>query len=123
MKFLAGTAVAILLSASPVLSQPAAGRGPQGPRVASPEICADKTVTFRLLAPKAEAVVLNGSWDGGNNVAMTKDGQGTLPTDSHPGVEEWRACTPQVFLALSVSGAGAMPDSDMQAEPGASGKM
>ena len=57
---------------------PAAGRAgaPQGPRVVSPEILPDKKVTFRLLAPKAGTVVLNGNWEQGTNIAMTKDDQG-----------------------------------------------
>ena len=49
---------------------------PQGPRVVSPEILPDKKVTFRLLAPKAAAVVLNGNWENGTNIPMTKDDQG-----------------------------------------------
>ena len=36
----------------------AAGRGPQGPIVVSPEVRADRKVVFRLLAPQAESVVL-----------------------------------------------------------------
>jgi enterochelin esterase-like enzyme len=52
------------------------GRGAQGPRVVSPEILPDHRVTFRLLAPKAETVVLNGNWDMGINIPMTKDDQG-----------------------------------------------
>ncbi len=58
---------------------PAAGQragAAQGPRVVSPEILPDKKVTFRLLAPKAGAVVLNGNWDQGTNIPMTKDDQG-----------------------------------------------
>jgi enterochelin esterase-like enzyme len=58
---------------------PAAGQragGQQGPRVVSPEILPDKKVTFRLLAPKAGTVVLNGNWDQGLNIPMTKDDQG-----------------------------------------------
>ncbi len=54
----------------------AAGRGAQGPRVVSPEVLPDKRVTFRLLAPKAANVLLNGSWENGTNIAMTKDDQG-----------------------------------------------
>src|SRR3954454_3328242 len=34
-------------------------RGPQAPRVVSPEISADQKVTFRILAPKAEVVKLS----------------------------------------------------------------
>jgi enterochelin esterase family protein len=37
---------------------------------------ADKTVTFRLRAPKAVEVVLNGEWKGGGKLAMMKDEQG-----------------------------------------------
>src|SRR5689334_20612661 len=76
LKFLMSAWITALLCASPVLAQPAAGRGPQGPRVVSPEVDAEKKVTFRLLAPKAGAVVLNGSWDAGSNIPMTKDDQG-----------------------------------------------
>jgi enterochelin esterase family protein len=43
-------------------AQPArAGRGPQGPQVVSPEVAGDCKITFRVLAPKAETVRLNGS--------------------------------------------------------------
>jgi enterochelin esterase-like enzyme len=55
---------------------PGPGRGPQGPRVISPEILPDKKVAFRLLAPKAEQVLLNGNWDNGTNIKMIKDDQG-----------------------------------------------
>ena len=40
---------------------PARGRGPQGPTVVSPEVRADRTIVFRLLAPQAEGVALRGS--------------------------------------------------------------
>jgi enterochelin esterase-like enzyme len=56
----------------------AAGRGGQAqlPRVVSPEILPDKKVTFRLRAPKAGEVLLNGNWDGGRNIQMAKDDAG-----------------------------------------------
>ena len=44
--------------------------------VISLKILPDKKVTFRLLAPKAGNVVLNGNWDQGTNIAMTRDAQG-----------------------------------------------
>ena len=76
----------VLLAAPDSSAQPASpaqqvqpgrgGRGPQGPRIVSPEVHADKKVTFRLSAPKAETVVLNGSWDIGADIPMTKDAQG-----------------------------------------------
>lgn len=39
---------------------------PPGPRVMSPEVAADGRVTFRILAPKAEAVLLSGTDIPGN---------------------------------------------------------
>lgn len=60
------------------LAQPAAapvrGRGPQGPQVISPEVAADCHVTFRILAPKAQAVRLSGGDIPGNGsgAEMTK---------------------------------------------------
>jgi enterochelin esterase family protein len=43
---------------------------------ASPELHADRTVTFRLRAPRAAEVVLSGEWKGGGKLPMTKDEQG-----------------------------------------------
>ncbi len=83
----AGTAFVALLSGCMAYSQPpapaaGAGRGAaaQRPRVVSPEILPDNRVTFRLLAPKAGAVVVNGNWDNGLNIQMTKDDQGIWST-------------------------------------------
>src|SRR5438105_2427255 len=73
------TAVAVLPSLSSARAQQPQARGPQAPqgsRVVSPEVISDKRVTFRLLAPKAGEVVLNGSWDNGTDIPMTKDAQG-----------------------------------------------
>jgi enterochelin esterase family protein len=53
-------------------AQPAARPAP----IKSPEIHPDRTVTFRLSAPKASEVTLNGSWDNGTNLPMTKGDDG-----------------------------------------------
>ncbi|HEY2435079.1 MAG TPA: alpha/beta hydrolase-fold protein [Vicinamibacterales bacterium] len=58
--------------AAGAVPQPAARPAP----LKSPETHPDRTVTFRLLAPKATEVTLNGSWDNGTNLPMTKDDQG-----------------------------------------------
>jgi len=89
-----GGLAAALLSASAVIAQPApppqaqqaqaAGRGAQAPRIVSPEIHPDKTVTFRLSAPKAQEVTLNGSWDGATNLPMTKGADGVWSTTIGP---------------------------------------
>jgi enterochelin esterase family protein len=60
-------------------AQPArAERGPQGPRVVSPEVAYDRKVHFRILAPKAETVRLSGGDIPGNGqgAEMTRDTNG-----------------------------------------------
>jgi enterochelin esterase-like enzyme len=44
-------------------NRPARGFGQQGPRVVSPELSAERKLTFRILAPKAGTVQLGGSGD------------------------------------------------------------
>lgn len=57
------------LAADPVLP----ARNPQRPPpTRSPEVMADRQVTFRLRAPKADAVAVNGQWPNGS-AAMTKN--------------------------------------------------
>ena len=53
-------------------------RGPQGPQVVSPEVLPDRRVTFRILAPQAQAVRLTGSDIPGNNqgAQLTKETNG-----------------------------------------------
>ena len=48
----------------------------QNPPWTSPDVHADRTVTFRVRAAKASEVLLNGEWKGGGKLAMTKDDQG-----------------------------------------------
>ncbi len=82
-------ALAALLLTAPALAQqasvPAAAAQPARPAVPrSPEIHADRTVTFRLSAPKAAEVTLNGSWDGATDIRMTKDENGMWSTTVGP---------------------------------------
>jgi enterochelin esterase-like enzyme len=58
MKGLTLCAFAALLTALVLTSASSAqpGRGPRGPVVVSPEVKSDRTVVFRILAPKAQAV-------------------------------------------------------------------
>ena len=56
---------------------PGARAGMQAlPRVVSPEVKPDNTVTFRLRAPNATEVVVNGDWPEGRNIKMEKDESG-----------------------------------------------
>ncbi|WP_184176238.1 esterase [Rhabdobacter roseus] len=54
----------------------AAAQPPRGPLVVSPQVHANKTVTFRYLAPSAREVLLNGGQFGASAVPMTKEAQG-----------------------------------------------
>jgi enterochelin esterase family protein len=90
---LAGLAIIILNGPAP--AQPPAAQLPapptQPPRPPlSPEILADHRVTFRLAAPQATEVLLNGSWDGGRNIALTKDDAGLWSVTIGPlGAQLW----------------------------------
>jgi enterochelin esterase family protein len=72
-------------------AQPASNAGPGVPTVISPEVAADRTVTFRLFAPNAQAVTLNGDFfrEGGAGMPLVKGADGvwslTLPAQE-PGV-------------------------------------
>ncbi len=58
------------------LAQPQPNPVAAPPKLKSPEIAPDHTVTFHLYAPKANAVTLNADWLGATNLPMTKDDNG-----------------------------------------------
>jgi len=63
--------------AAPPAAPQAGGRGQQGPQVVSPEVNADRTVTLRLLAPKATEVTVTGEiLNGAQPTPMTKGADG-----------------------------------------------
>jgi enterochelin esterase family protein len=71
------------LPAQPGQAAGAPGQAPAGrggmqamPRIISPEIKADNTVIFRLRAPNATEVIVNGDWPEGRGVKMAKDNEG-----------------------------------------------
>jgi 1,4-alpha-glucan branching enzyme len=64
----------------------------------SPEIVDDQKVTFRLRAPNATEVVVNGDWPQGRGDKMTKDDAGVWSATVGP-------LTPELW-AHTVSGAG-----------------
>jgi enterochelin esterase-like enzyme len=66
-----------LLAQEPPATSPGTGGGQaEAAKVHSPEVHADGRVTFRLLAPKATEVLVQGNWEGGRGLAMTKDDPG-----------------------------------------------
>ncbi len=82
MKLIHGIVAGIVLSTPVFAQEPAATtpgtRGGQAAaaKVVSPEVLADGRVTFRLFAPKATEVLLQGNWPNGRGAAMTKDASG-----------------------------------------------
>jgi enterochelin esterase family protein len=73
----------IVLTAAPALAQPPASPPPSPPPpVISPEVHADRTVTFRLRAPNAKEVSVQR--DVGARLAMQKDDQGVWSVTSEP---------------------------------------
>jgi enterochelin esterase family protein len=73
-------AAAFLLCLSMAFASRAEAQAPprqRAPAVVSPEVLADKRVTFRIQAPKATEVTLRGDWmEGGAGEKFTKDDQG-----------------------------------------------
>ncbi|GAB3949727.1 esterase family protein [Spirosoma harenae] len=67
-----------LCLSSLVLAQP-----PRGPLVVSPQVNADKSITFRYLAPQAKDVKLSAQFEKAP-VAMTKDAQGIWSVTTSP---------------------------------------
>ncbi len=58
-----------------------------GEKIVSPQVNADKTVTFRLLAPKAKSVTVKGDWevnDGTGKMLKDKNGVWTYTTPALP---------------------------------------
>src|SRR5262245_21004884 len=69
-------------------AQPPAPAAPPIPR--SPHLHPDRPVTFRLSAPHASDVTVNGSWEGGANIKMTKDEGGVWSVTVGPlGAQLW----------------------------------
>jgi enterochelin esterase-like enzyme len=93
---LVGFAAALVCCAGVALGQPpqpaapaagaqaGPGRGAAGPRTTSPEILPDNRVTFRLMAPRATEVVVNGDWPGGRGIRMTKEDSGVWSVTTGP---------------------------------------
>ncbi len=91
--FAIGVALPALLLVPAAIAQPAPAAQAAPARVrppASPEIHPDRTVTFRLSAPKAAEVTLNGSWEGARDIQMTKDPSGVWSVTVGPlGAQLW----------------------------------
>ena len=76
--------LAVLVLPGMAKSQPQPNPVAAPARLKSPEISSDKRATFRLSAPAATTVTLNGSWLGAINLPMTKDDAGVWSTTIGP---------------------------------------
>lgn len=68
--------IALLAQEAPTTTVGTGGGQARAAKVRSPEVLADGRVTFRVLAPKATEVVVQGNWEGGRGLAMTKGNDG-----------------------------------------------
>ena len=84
----------LLFSAEAAIAQqpqqpgPGPGRGAAPPRIISPEVLPDNRGTFRLQAPNANEVVVNGNWPDGRGLKMTKDANGLWSVTTAPVLPE-----------------------------------
>jgi enterochelin esterase-like enzyme len=65
-------------------AQPQPGPTAAPARLKSPEVSSDNNVTFRLSAPNATTVLLEGSWIGAIDLPMTRDAGGVWSTTVGP---------------------------------------
>jgi enterochelin esterase family protein len=76
--------LAVLALPGIVLAQPQPNPVAAPARLRSPEVSSDNKVTFRLAAPNATSVLLEGSWLGAIDLPMTKDASGVWSTTVGP---------------------------------------
>jgi enterochelin esterase-like enzyme len=76
----------LLAQEPPAVSPGTVGGQGEAAKVQSPEVLADGRVTFRLFAPKATEVLVQGNWTGGRGLAMARDASGvwSVTTTSLP---------------------------------------
>ena len=85
LAFLVTTAAAQQPPAAPQQGREGrAGQAAPAPAPRSAEVAADGRVTFRLSAPKAAEVVVNGDWENGRGLAMTRDAAGVWSVTTPP---------------------------------------
>jgi enterochelin esterase-like enzyme len=72
----------------PQAAGPGAGRGAAPARVVSPEVLPDSRITFRLRAPNANEVVVNGNWPDGRGLKMTRGEGGIWSVTTAPVLPE-----------------------------------
>ena len=75
---------ALFAQEAPTTSVGTGGGQAQAAKVRSPEVLADGRITFRLPAPKATEVLVQGNWQGGRGLAMSRDNSGVWSVTTTP---------------------------------------
>ncbi len=74
-----------LLAQEPAATTPGTRGGQaRAEKIVSPDVLPDGRVTLRLLAPKANEVLVQGNWPGGRGLAMTKNSAGLWSVTTAP---------------------------------------
>jgi enterochelin esterase-like enzyme len=66
----------LLAQEAPTTTPGTGGGQSRTAKIVSPEVLADGRITFRLLAPKAVEVLVQGNWDGSRGLSMAKNDSG-----------------------------------------------
>jgi enterochelin esterase family protein len=69
---------------SPTTTPGTGGGDARSAGIVSPEVLPDGKVTFRLLAPKAAEVLIQGNWEGGRGAAMSRGSDGLWSITAGP---------------------------------------
>ncbi|MFO0847503.1 MAG: alpha/beta hydrolase-fold protein [Gemmataceae bacterium] len=83
------TALGLFAAVTPVVAQPPKRTPTPNDTLVSPQAHPDKTVTFRLYAPKASDVTVGGDWLTGPPVKLTKDDKGVWSATVGPLVPDY----------------------------------
>ncbi|MGA2114816.1 MAG: alpha/beta hydrolase-fold protein [Bryobacteraceae bacterium] len=76
--------VPLIAQEAPTTTPGTAGSQARRAKIISPEVLAGDTVTFRLLAPKAAEVLVQGNWEGGRGLPMTRNESGLWSVTTSP---------------------------------------
>lgn len=76
--------LAALAAVPATVAQPPKREPTPNDTLVSPQVKADRTVTFRIYAPKATEVTVGGDWNAGPAVKMTKDDKGIWSAAAGP---------------------------------------
>jgi enterochelin esterase-like enzyme len=74
----------LLAQEAPTTTPGTRGGQARAAKIISPEVLGGGTVTFRLFAPKATEVLVQGNWEGGRGLPMTRNASGLWSVTTSP---------------------------------------